>query len=396
MPISLYVHIPFCVKRCIYCDFVSGPYTPEKAAAYLTALKKEISSIPVDRLLSTFYIGGGTPTVLTSDQLSGLINHIFEHFNFSPPLTKRGQWGGESTIEANPGTLDNNKLVKLRSAEMNRISIGVQSFNNNELAFLGRIHTEPEAEEAVRLARDSGFENIGIDLIYGIPGQDIKSWKRTLEKAVSLKPDHISAYELTVEEGTQLHQKINNPSFLLPLDKGRKDMLNEELIIEMYEYTIKYLSSTGYIHYEISNFALPGSFSMHNLNYWDRGDYYGAGAGAHSFVNNTRSYNTANLDQYLKLVSGKKTPLEHLEEITAEKALSEAIFLGLRKTEGINVEAISRRYSRNILTLYEKEIKELQEAGLIETSCSECSYETDIRLTQKGLLLSNEVFVRFI
>ncbi len=204
MSISLYVHIPFCVKKCIYCDFVSGPYTPEKAVAYLAALKKEISSIPVNRPLTTLYIGGGTPTVLTADQLSDLIGYIFKHFNFIDDH--------ESTIEANPGTLDIEKLRQILSAGINRISIGVQSFNNNELSFLGRIHTGPEAEEAVRLARDTGFENIGIDLIYGIPGQDTKSWKRTLGKAVSLKPDHISAYELTVEEDTKLYRLLDQTS----------------------------------------------------------------------------------------------------------------------------------------------------------------------------------------
>ena len=388
MSISLYIHIPFCVKRCIYCDFVSGAYTPEKAALYVDALKKEISSIPADRPLSTLYIGGGTPTVLTADQLTDLTGHIFEHFNFIEDH--------ESTIESNPGTLDINRLTKIRSSGINRISIGVQSFNNDELTFLGRIHTGPEAEEAVRLARDAGFENIGIDLIYGIPGQGIETWKRTLEKAVSLKPDHISAYELTVEEGTKLYKLLNSPPDPSLGNGGHIHCLNEEQIIGMYEHTIAHLRAEGYLHYEISNFALPGSFSRHNLNYWDRGDYYGAGAGAHSFVNNTRWYNTADLDRYLRLVSEKKPPVEHSDEITPEKAISEAIFLGLRKTEGINVEAFSKRYGENILTIYEKEIKEMQEAGLIETGYSECSYETDISLTQKGLLLSNEVFVKFI
>jgi len=384
MSISLYVHIPFCVKRCIYCDFVSGVYTPEKAAIYANALKKEISSIPTDIPLSTLYIGGGTPTVLTADQLSDLTNHIYEHLNFTE--------GHEATIEANPGTLDREKLMRIHSAGINRISIGIQSFNNDELAFLGRIHTGPEAEEAVRLSRDAGFNNLGIDLIYGISGQDINSWKRTLEKAVSLKPDHISAYELTVEEGTKLHKLLTIPPHH---SEDNISILNEDQIIEMYEHTIDYLRAEGYLHYEISNFALPGSFSRHNLNYWDRGDYYGAGAGAHSFVNNNRSYNTSDMARYLKLVSGMESTVEHSEEITPEKALSEAIFLGLRKTEGINVNAFAKRYGINILTLYGKEIKEMQEAGLIEAG-SECSYETDIRLTPKGLLLSNEVFVKFI
>lgn len=394
MPISLYVHIPFCIKKCIYCDFVSGAYTPEKAAAYIDALKQEISSIPADRPLSTLYIGGGTPTALTADMLSDLTSHIFEHFNFEN--------GYEATIEANPGTLDSEKLTRLLASGMNRISIGVQSFNNDELAFLGRIHNDREAQEAVRLARGAGFGNIGIDLIYGIPGQDMGSWKKTIERAVSLRPDHISTYELTVEEGTELYRILNDTAPPHPpLGKGGRRggnflLLDEEEIIAMYEYTIDQLNAEGYLHYEISNFARPGSFSRHNLNYWDRGDYYGAGAGAHSFVGNNRSSNTADLDQYIKLASEEKNPIAQTEEITPEKALSEAVFLGLRKTGGINVEVFSKRYGINILTHYEKEIHELREAGLIHTGSSDCSYETNIRLTHKGLILSNEVFVKFI
>lgn len=399
MPISLYVHIPFCITRCIYCDFVSGLYTPEKAASYIDALKEEISSLPATRPLSTIYIGGGTPTVLPTDLLSDLISHIFGHFSFSPSLTKEGQWGGEATIEGNPGTIDKKKLMAIRSSGMNRISIGVQSFNNYELAFLGRIHNDRDAEGAVRLARETGFENIGIDLIYGIPGQDMKSWKATLEKAVCLKPEHISAYELTVEEGTELY-RLTLPPLPPPLVRGGSadniSLLNEDQIIAMYEHTIDHLRAEGYLHYEISNFGQPGRFSRHNLNYWDRGDYYGAGAGAHSFTGNKRSFNTTDIDQYIKLLAEGRSPLEKTEEITPEQALSEALFLGLRKTEGINIEVFSRRYGINILTYYEKEIKEMREAGLITTDGPDRSCETNLRLTQKGLILSNEVFVGFI
>jgi oxygen-independent coproporphyrinogen-3 oxidase len=386
MSVSLYVHIPFCVKRCIYCDFVSGAYTPENAHVYLEALIKEISGIPADRPLSTLYIGGGTPTVLTPDNLSLLIKHIFNHFDLTDDH--------EATIEANPGTLYREKLQKLLSSGMNRISIGVQSFNDSELAFLGRIHSPEEAREAVLMAEEAGFENIGIDLIYGIPGQDIVSWKRTLEKAVRLKPQHISTYELTVEKGTELYRLLDQTTS--PRRGGNIARLDEDLVIGMYEQAIDFLKAEGYLHYEISNFALPGCLSRHNLNYWDRGDYYGTGTGAHSFTNNKRSRNTADIDRYQKLVSQNMSPVEHSEEITPEKALSEAIFLGLRKTEGINMETFLRRYGKNILTVYGKEIKEMQDAGLIETCSSECSYETDIQLTRKGLLLSNEVFVKFI
>ncbi|MDO8281225.1 MAG: radical SAM family heme chaperone HemW [Thermodesulfovibrionia bacterium] len=388
MPASLYVHIPFCLKRCIYCDFVSGIYDPQKAAAYIKALKKEILAIPRGTSFSTIYIGGGTPTALPTEFLKDLIGHIFTRFDFSPPhppLIKVGQRGGEATIEANPGTLDLEKLRDVKEAGMNRLSIGVQSFNDDELKLLHRLHSSSEAERAFYLAREAGFQNIGIDLIYGIPGQSIESWKKTLQKAVQLGPEHISAYELTVENGTLLHERIK---------EGGISVSDEELIIEMYNHTIDHLSLSGYEHYEISNFAKPGCRSRHNLNYWDRGDYYAAGLGAHSFINGNRSYNIGDLEDYLKAISDNRSPVQEEVYITKEKAASEAIFLGLRTTDGINVESFFKRYGMNILSHYQAELADMQANGLIEITNSECSYETNLRLTRRGLLLSNEVFVR--
>jgi oxygen-independent coproporphyrinogen-3 oxidase len=380
MSISLYVHIPFCLKKCIYCDFVSGLYNPARADAYIDALKKEISNISNEKPLSTLFIGGGTPTALSSDVLSNLINHIFSKFSFTKDC--------EATVEANPGTVDKDKLKAIRSAGINRISIGIQSFNDDELSFLGRIHNKEEACHAVNLARESGFENIGVDLIYGIPGQALESWKINLEEAVRLKPRHISAYELTAEKETELYTYLKGGNKLTLPD--------EDKIIQMYEYTIDYLTAEGYIHYEISNFASPDYSCRHNLNYWDRGEYYGAGLGAHSFTNGNRFHNTDDLDEYLKLLSDNKSPVKESETITEDIALSEAIFLGLRKTEGLNVGSFSKRYNKNILSRFRKEINELQEAGLIAIACSNCSYESTIKLTRKGLLLSNEVFEKFI
>lgn len=394
--LSLYIHIPFCLKRCTYCDFVSGIYEPEKAYFYIKALKKELSNIPDKAPFSTLYIGGGTPTALSSDALSDFINYIFDIFKFVDKY--------EATIEANPGTLDSTKLKAIRSSGINRISIGVQSFNNDELSFLGRIHTSEEAEHSVTMAKEAGFDNIGIDLIYGVPGQTNDKWLRTLEIASSLRPQHISTYELTIEEGTALHDllhsKSHTPSSRLiipphsPLDKG--GIIDEELTVQMYNSTIDYLLSEGFMHYEISNFALPDYACRHNLNYWDRGKYYGAGLGAHSFIKDKRFYNTDSLDKYLRLISENRSAVKDSEEISADKALSEAIFLGMRKTEGINVESFSRRYGRNIMSGFQTEIMELQDAGLIESVSSDCSYETNLKLTRKGLMLSNEVFQRFI
>jgi len=214
MAMSLYIHIPFCIKRCIYCDFVSGIYSPDKEVTYMEALKKEIELLPKDISFKTLYIGGGTPTALSTASLEGLITHVFHSLNFAEIY--------EATIEANPGTVDNEKLLTLRSSGINRISIGVQSFIDSELKFLGRIHTAEQAREAIDLARAAGFKNVGIDLIYGIPGQREQSWEKTLEMTVSLKPEHISTYELTVEQGTELYKMLKvHPHPNPPPSRGR-------------------------------------------------------------------------------------------------------------------------------------------------------------------------------
>jgi oxygen-independent coproporphyrinogen-3 oxidase len=383
MSLSLYVHIPFCLKRCVYCDFVSGIYDSGKAVDYVTALKKEIRGITNAKPLSTLYIGGGTPTALSTDILSGLIDNIFNHFRFIDNY--------EATIEANPGTVDSDKMKIIRSAGINRISIGVQSFNDEELSFLGRIHTRDEAEQAVYLSREAGFKNVGIDLIYGLPGQSIERWKKTLKEAVSLRPEHISTYELTMEKGTTLDK-------MLKITSGANNLkpLDEDKIIDMYNHTIDHLTSSGYIHYEISNFATPGHSCKHNLNFWDRKEYRGTGTGAHSFMEDKRFYNTDSIEHYIEAVLENRSPVKKHENISADRAFSEAIFLGLRKTGGINIESLSRRYNINILSRYNHEIEYLREAGLIEITCSGYSYETNLKLTKKGLILSNEVFARFI
>ncbi len=384
MALSLYIHIPFCLKRCIYCDFTSGIYTDEKAYSYIEALKKEIMNVPRGTPLSTLYIGGGTPTVLSGNTLHTLLDCIYTRFTCNDNF--------EATIEANPGTLDSEKLQIIRSSGTGRISIGVQSFDNDELMLLGRVHTGDEAEEAVLLARNAGFKNINIDLIYALPGQRLNSWSDTLERAVHLQPTHISAYELTAGEGTLLHKYLNSPSSPL-FAKGRA---SDDIVIEMYNHTIEYLKSEGFIHYEISNFAQTGFQCKHNLNYWDRGEYYGAGLGAHSFICGKRTSNTDDLDEYLARIAENKSPVVKSETISDVTGLSEAIFLGLRKTDGIQIESFSQQYKHDILSCYQKEIKDLQEAGLIEIIRSPRSYETHMRLTGKGLVLSNEVFQKFI
>ncbi len=355
---------------------MSGIYSLQKETAYIPALKKELLNIPAKTSLTTLFIGGGTPTALSVKSLTDLIAFIFERFHFAKNY--------EATIEANPGTIDSDQLESIRLSGINRISIGVQSFDDAELKYLGRLHSSREAQRAVSLARHAGFRNLGIDLIYGIPGQSIHSWKQTLEKAVKLKPEHISTYELTIEQGTLLYENIK---------AGKVKRADEEKIIEMYNHTVDYLSVQGFEHYEISNFAVPDYFCRHNLNYWDRGEYYGAGQGAHSFINSRRFANTDNLDTYISRCLGtdKLSPVNEAEDITQEQALFEAIFLGLRKTRGVNIKDLNELFGKDILSLYKEELRELQEAKLIEPDQT----GKYIRLTRKGLLLSNEVYKRF-
>ncbi|UCF87512.1 MAG: radical SAM family heme chaperone HemW, partial [Nitrospiraceae bacterium] len=327
MPSSLYVHIPFCLKRCLYCDFVSGIYSPEKEIAYVSALTREINDISADVPLKTLYIGGGTPTSLSIRALSDVITSIFRHFSFT------GNY--EATIEANPGTLSKEKLKVIKSSGIDRVSIGVQSFQEKELHCLGRMHSSLDAERAVALARDTGIDNVSIDLIYGIPGQTEESLINSLEKAVHLKPQHISAYELSIEKETPLSNDIS---------RGRLKLPDEERIILMYEHTINYLESEGFLHYEISNFAIKGFPCRHNINYWDRGEYYGVGLGAHSFMKGMRYVNSGDLDEYIKNQSVMKRSVQEAERIDDNRELSEALFLGLRKTQGIPLESFAETY----------------------------------------------------
>ncbi len=387
---SLYIHIPFCIRKCLCCDFLSVTYNESLAKAYTDALCKELI-LKKDNAeeLKTVYVGGGTPSILPEECFRQLFKCLKDNFKFSD--------SHEITIEANPGTVDKSKIDTMLSLGVNRLSIGVQSFNDDELKTLGRIHTSKEAEDAVRIIKNSGINNFSIDLIYGIPGQTLDSWKKTVSKAVELSPAHISSYELTLEEGTPLYEVIKSPPPHPPLGKGGQEggkmtperfsgsikMPDEELILEMYGYAIDYLSSKGYEHYEISNFALPRFRCLHNLNYWDRGEYIGAGAGAHSFIRGFRSKNTDDIRRYIKDLNKGIIPEAESTEIKRDDAIKEFIFLGLRKTEGISL-AKAEEFGMNLPGV----CRELIEDGYLEM---EGDY---LKLTRKGLVVSNSVIVR--
>ena len=367
MPESLYIHIPFCIRKCLYCDFLSVTYNESLAKAYTDALCKElILKKDIAEELKTIYIGGGTPTILPEECFSQLFKCLKDNFKFSD--------SHEITIEANPGTVDKSKIDAMLSLGVNRLSIGVQSFNDNKLKTLGRIHTSDEALKAIEAIKNSGINNFSIDLIYGIPGQTLDSWKRTVSKAVELSPAHISSYELTPEKDTPLYRLIQS---------GEVKMPDEDLVLSMYDYAIDHLTSKGYEHYEISNFALPRFRCLHNLNYWDRGEYIGAGAGAHSFIRGFRSKNTDDIRRYIKDLNKGIIPKAESTDIKRDDAIKEFIFLNLRKTEGISLakaEALGLDMPGVCL--------ELTEEGYLEIKGDY------LRLSRKGLVISNSVIVR--
>jgi oxygen-independent coproporphyrinogen-3 oxidase len=365
MPSYLYIHVPFCVKKCLYCDFISFPFDDSSAGNYLEALIKEITirSTRAEEL-ETIYVGGGTPSLMPERFLGDLFLCLHDSFTFSHH--------SEITIEANPGTLCKEKLALFHSSGVNRISLGAQSFQDGELKALGRIHTAQQAATSLKLARGAGFENISLDLMYGVPGQTCDTWKDTLRRAVELGPTHISAYELTPEKGTPLVGLLEKRTMELP---------DEEDVLAMYDYAIDYLSARGYEQYEISNFSLSGYRCRHNLNYWNRGEYLAAGAGAHSFSAGIRSRNTARLSTYIERLRAGTLPEEESLQITRFDEMRERLFLGLRKTEGIPVP--DSEEGSDLLAA----AGELIEKGYLNLA------DNRLRLTRKGIVLSNTVIV---
>ncbi len=370
----LYIHIPFCIKKCVYCDFYSIPFKSQIGEDYISALCREIKLrilIPAfaGTGLRTIYIGGGTPTILSEKEISRALNAVRENYSIHPDV--------EITVEANPRTISEKKAESLLKSGINRISIGMQSFIDVELAILGRSHNADDAVKALKDVRRAGFNNISIDLIYGIPGQKMDDLEYSLEKTIELSPTHISAYELTPEKNTPLHESIK---------QGRIVMPDEGLIAEMYYKGIDILKEHGYKHYEISNFAKHGYECRHNLNYWNMGEYLGVGAGAHSFLNKKRTSNIRDVNAYIEFLNSGISVIEEETEISDDEALKEFIFLGLRKTEGIDINRIPDE--KRLLIM--KAVEDISSHGLIELK------DNYLRLTGKGLLLSNEVIVKLL
>lgn len=384
---GIYIHVPFCQAKCAYCDFVSYPGLAHLYADYVLAIQHEImlrAPIWAESLFDTLYVGGGTPTLLAAEQIRTLIESCQSVLGLTEDA--------EITIEGNPGTVNLDKLQTLRQAGVNRLSLGVQSLNDRELALLGRIHNASEAIEAYRFAREAGFTNINIDLIFGLPGQRLSHWQETLDKALALRPEHLSLYALALEPGTPLAKQV---------DQGQLRPPSDSVTAEMYELAEAMLDEAGYEHYELSNWARriegilesgdgPTLACKHNLKYWRNERYLGLGAGAHSYDGQQRCANISDPQEYIARVMAGEDVVAEVEETDRARAMGETMMLGLRLTMGVTWESFHRRFGVSLHEVYSQEITELREQGLLEID------DKGIRLTPKGRLLGNRVFAAFL
>jgi oxygen-independent coproporphyrinogen III oxidase len=380
--LGLYIHIPFCVKKCDYCDFLSAPADEETKHSYIKALIAEIKSykdISREYLVKTIYIGGGTPSTVKGEYIEEVMDAIKEVFTI-PGIENTG-FGKESpeiTIEVNPGTVTEEKLKSYLKAGINRLSFGLQSTDNKELKLLGRIHTYETFLENYKLARNMGFKNINIDLMSGLPGQTLSNWLNTLKTVINLNPEHISAYSLILEEGTPFFSRY------------REEDLDEELDRTIYAETQKCLNKAGYYKYEISNYAKPGFESRHNTSYWIRTDYLGIGLGAASLLNNTRFQNVDDLTEYLRVSTNYHNIHKIREVLSVPRQMEEFMFLGLRMCKGISKKRFKDQFGVSLESVYQDVINKYLAKGLIGQKGDR------IYLTDKGIDVSNMVLADFL
>ncbi len=374
---GIYIHIPFCVKKCVYCDFYSETDLSVEGK-FVEALIREIEIVTSGdkKTVDTVYLGGGTPSAVKAESIQRILGSVRRCFDVSD--------AAEITIEVNPGTMSVEKLADYRKAGINRLNVGVQSFNDRHLKFLGRIHNAKEARFFIKEARKAGFKNIGIDLIYCIPGQTESLWVEDLKAAVSLTPEHLSCYNLTYETGTPLYQLYRN---------GAVTPSGDTISAALFEKTISYLESNGFLHYEISNFASsPETRSQHNMKYWNVISYNGFGPSAHSFNVNTgrRSWNSSNLSTYMANINSGNLSVNEEELLSEEQKIIEAIFLGLRKTDGIDIKWFNKTFHADFSNLFRSVLSDLTSSDHIIMSNNIC------RLSKKGLLLADNIASRFI
>jgi oxygen-independent coproporphyrinogen-3 oxidase len=379
--VSLYLHVPFCHTRCHYCDFNTYAGILSLREPYVRALLIEIKLAGAmarqpdgaPRRSRTIFFGGGTPSLLSVSQITRLLDACFSAFTVDQDA--------EITLEANPGTLSQQQLAGLREAGINRLSMGAQSFDDRLLKILGRIHTSDEITQAVQYARAAGFSSINLDLMFGLPEQSMQHWRETLDRALDLHPDHLSLYSLIVEEGTPFYSWAN---------EGQITPGDEDLCADMYEYADELLQKVGYVNYEISNWALPGQQSRHNLTYWQNLPYIGMGAGAYSSFADRRFSNEREPLEYIKRLKKQQIPEIESETIGREQAMAETAFLALRTAMGLHLPTFEQRFAQPFTQFVGDRLRIVEEAGLLE-------HEDDwLRLSKRGRLLGNEVFLRLL
>jgi oxygen-independent coproporphyrinogen-3 oxidase len=376
-PAGIYIHIPFCRSRCSYCDFATGLYESALAERYVTSVVSEITSwreVEHPETVDTIYFGGGTPSLLSPAQLEVLLNAAHKRFDVSP--------NAEVTMEMNPGTVTPEALAAFRELGINRASFGAQTFDDRELARLGRSHSSDDTRRTYSLLRDAGFDNVSFDLIAGLPGQTLNGWTRNLTEAFALQPQHLSFYLLEVHEGTPLATHIKT---------GLQPAPDEDLAAEMYRAMLESAARAGYQHYEISNLCLPGFESRHNTKYWTGAPYYGLGCSAHSFDGESRRWaNERDLSKYVAIVERNESPLVEDRRLTEDDRRAEAVFLGMRMMAGVRTGEFKELFGVDLRTLHADDLESFQQAGLIE-------FDGDLlKLTRAGALLSNEVFAAFV
>jgi oxygen-independent coproporphyrinogen-3 oxidase len=376
MQAGIYLHIPFCAARCHYCNFATGGYEAALAERYVNALCAEISRAKVTdemRQVDTIYFGGGTPTTLTLGQFARILTLCRTTFDIAP--------NAEITAEANPGTLSLEYLKGLRAHGINRLSFGVQSFADDELQMIGRIHDAQAARDAIHLARQAGFDNLSLDLIAGLPEQQRATWQRNLQEAFALQPDHLSVYLLELYKDAPLLHRI---------ERGELKAIDDELTVEMYYALVDEAARHGYDHYEISNWARPGHESRHNLKYWTGATYWAFGVSAAGYDGARRWSNTRNMHEYLQRIESGASPIAETTELDDEDRQSENLFLRLRLKEGVNLATHQQRFGVNVQERYADELTRLHEAGLIELN------NERLAISRAGKVLANEVFAAFV
>jgi len=372
---SLYIHIPFCVRKCGYCDFISFDYNKEDMTGYMNDLNKEIQYYgqEYNYPIHTIFIGGGTPSLMTGDEMHRLMQSLEQNFDLSECV--------EISMESNPGTLTKKKVAEYKAAGINRISMGVQTLNNDTLKSLDRIHDVQAVYDSVEAINASGIVNYNMDLMFGLPGQTMNQLSLTVDRMIELNPAHISAYSLKFEEGTDFYRR---------LEKGEIEAFEDELDRDMYCLIIDKLSKAGYDQYEISNFSKAGYTCEHNMVYWEKKPYLGLGVGAHSYMDNERFFNANSLEEYKKLVDESQHSIVGREAIDYSDDLFEYIILNLRLNKGLSLVEVNHKYDLDFISKYSKEIDKLEKDDLIEKATGH------IKLTPKGRDLSNQVFIAFL